>query len=426
MAVKKWVLAGSAVLLLVVLGAGYYQFQKTEPLSADAQALIATVQYPEYQANLSNRNFFMAAGIEAATDKEAEELGRLRYHRSWQLLAKGSVNEEELNQDTDIKKYLEPAVILSSSDKRFLKEYRVAINRSESLPFIKNKQTEMIGLVNKFSAQIDRYAKIYNQDYQDLPISALGLTLPNTINLLDMHTLLLAKITLSSETPAVKIQQSHQYLAGLRQVEVVSALNLITQSQNLRRMEQTINIINELAVAESIAVREITPLTPQEMSVKNVLVGEMLYRYRDTGNVSQTEFRKKIPKEVSMNQLTAAILPVIELSELSYSNMLPILAQGVNSKPYSPPIKYLRYKSILDIKSESNDFIKYAIAPRIVDYRIHLFNAIQSGLSVSELNAQDTYGQYTEEGQKLCLELPKEFKAQYESNAALCLMRPVK
>ena len=78
------------------------------------------------------------------------------------------------------------------------------------------------------------------------------------------------------------------------------------------------------------------------------------------------------------------------------------------------------------IKSESNDFIKYAIAPRIVDYRIHLFNAIQSGLSVSELNAQDTYGQYTEEGQKLCLELPKEFKAQYESNAALCLMRPVK
>ena len=181
---KKFVMASGVIFLLAVLGAGYYQFQKVESLSEDAKALIATVQYPEYKTNLNNRNFFMAAGIEAATDTDAEALGRLRYHKSWELLTKSSLNGKSLDQDTEIKKYLEHAVVLSAADKSLLKEYRQAINLNESLPFVRVKQAEIQSLVTKFSVQIDRYATIYNQDYRDLPMSALGLMLPDTINLL--------------------------------------------------------------------------------------------------------------------------------------------------------------------------------------------------------------------------------------------------
>lgn len=423
---KKFVMASGVIFLLAVLGAGYYQFQKVESLSEDAKALIATVQYPEYKTNLNNRNFFMAAGIEAATDTDAEALGRLRYHKSWELLTKSSLNGKSLDQDTEIKKYLEHTVVLSAADKRLLKEYRQAIHHNESLPFLKAKQAKIQSLVTKFSVQIDRYTTIYNQDYRDLPTSALGLTLPDTINLLDMHTLLLAKIMLSPITVEAKNQQYQQYLTHLRQVEVISDLGLISQSQNLRKLGHVVNIINEIAVTEEVAVGAIKPLTLQEMSVENALVGEMLFRYRDTASLSQTEFRNKIPKEISVNQMAAAILPVIELSKLPYPQMLSGLAQGVNSKPYSAPIKYLRYKHILDIKSESKDFIQYAIAPRILDYRVHLFNAIQSGLPTSELNTNDAYGQFEERGQKLCLTLPKEFKTQFEPENAVCLKRPVK
>lgn len=423
---RKFVMTSGVIFLLAILGAGYYQFQKVEPLSEDAKALIATVQYPEYKTNLNNRNFFMAVGIEAATDTDAEALGRLRYHKSWELLTKSSLNGKSLDQDAEIKKYLEHAVVLSAADKSLLKEYRQAINLNESLPFVRVKQAEIQSLVTKFSVQIDRYATIYNQDYRDLPMSALGLMLPDTTNLLDMHTLLLAKISLSPIRVEEKNQQYQQYFTHLRQVEVVSDLGLISQSQNLRKLTHVVNIINELAVTEEVAVGAIKPLTLQEMSVENALVGEMLFRYRDTGSLSQTEFENIIPKEISVNQMTAAILPVIELSKLPYPQMLSSLAQGVSSKPYSAPIKYIRYKHILDIKSESKDFIQYAIAPRILDYRIHLFNAIQSGLPTSELNTNDAYGQFEERGQKLCLTLPKEFKTQFDPNDSVCLKRPVK
>ena len=106
--------------------------------------------------------------------------------------------------------------------------------------------------------------------------------------------------------------------------------------------------------------------------------------------------------------------------------MLSGLAQGVDSKPYSVPIKYLRYKPLLDDRRGNKDYIQYAIAPRVLDYRIHLFNAIQSGLSVSELNSNDAYGQFEERGQKICLILPKEFKAQFAQDNAVCLKQPVK
>ena len=426
MAVKKWVLAGSAVLLLVVLGAGYYQFQKTEPLSADAQALIATVQYPEYQANLSNRNFFMAAGIEAATDKEAEELGRLRYHRSWQLLAQNEIQNSILDQDPQIQTIIAKSAVFSSDELNVLRAWSEAVNEGSAISFLQQQQQQMQTLVTKFGVQIDRYAHIYNQDYRDLPMSVFGYGLPNEKQMMLMHHLFLAKVMLDKDKPAEKMQRYQQYLEHLRQAQVVSDIQLLTQLINLKLMDSTIQMMTELSLSSHLPNIKIEPLNAQEMSIENGLIGNMLYINRATGSAKEAQLRSQIPTEVSINKTTAAILPVIELSKMPYPQMLSSLAKGVKSKPYSAPLKYLRMKPVLDIMGGSQDYLKYAIRPRIVDYRIHLFNAIQSGLSVSELNAQDTYGQYTEEGQKLCLELPKEFKAQYESNAALCLMRPVK
>ena len=125
-----------------------------------------------------------------------------------------------------------------------------------------------------------------------------------------------------------------------------------------------------------------------------------------------------------MNQTTANVLPAIELSKLPYPQFIPALVKGIYSKPYAIPLKYKLHENVLTMGPKTEDYVKYAISPRVVDYHIHLFNAIQSGQSLKALNAQQTYGEFYEENQQWCLRMPKEFTSRIKQKE-LCLKRPV-
>ena len=118
------------------------------------------------------------------------------------------------------------------------------------------------------------------------------------------------------------------------------------------------------------------------------------------------------------------MLPAIELSKLPYPQFIPALAKGIHSKPYAIPLKYKLHENVLTMGPKTEDYVKYAISPRVVDYNIHLFNAIQSGQSLEALNAQQTYGEFYEENQQWCLRMPKAFTSRIKQKE-LCLKRPV-
>ncbi len=420
---KKFVMASGVIFLLAILGAGYYQFQKVEALSEDAKALIATVQYPEYKSNLNNRNFFMAVGIEADTDTDAEALGRLRYHRNWQLLVQNITEASALDNTPEIQKLLTNAKVFTEADKAFILAWQQAINDGQQVEFLKSHQQEMKSVLAKYSTQINRYSNVYSDDYLELPLSVFGiLTTPEHSR--EMHALLLTKIWLSPEDVQLKMQQYQRYLAQLRRVQTVSDLTLLSQLLNLNKMNDVIQAMNDLAVAYKMKGIKIEVLNAQEMSMENGLAGEILMQNRDTGSMIQEDMRKKIPKNLSLNQTTAIVLPAIELSKLPYPQFIPALAKGIHSKPYAIPLKYKLYESILTVGPKTENYVKYAISPRVVDYNIHLFNAIQSGQSLEALNAQQTYGEFYEENQQWCLRMPQEFTSRIKQQR-LCLKRPV-
>ena len=145
---------------------------------------------------------------------------------------------------------------------------------------------------------------------------------------------------------------------------------------------------------------------------------------RDTGSMIQEDMRKTVPKNLFLNQTTANLLPIIELSKMSYQQFIPALTKGVHSKPYAIPLKYKSYENVLTIGPKTEDYVDWAISPRVVDYHIHLFNAIQSGKSLGALNVQQTYGEFYEENQQWCLRMPKEFTSRIKQKE-LCLKRPV-
>ena len=421
---NKRILAISSVVLgLAIVGYGVYVFQKPIEISSDAQTISKLVKYPEYENTLENRPFFMALGIEADTDENAVELGKLRYHRNWQLLVQNTTEASELDNTPEIQKLLNNAKVFTEDDKAFIQTWQQAANDGQQDEFLKNHQKEMQSILAKYSTQINRYGNVYSDDYLELPLSVFGiLTTPEHSR--EMHILLLAKIWLSPEQPQPKMQQYQRYLAQLRHVQTVSDFTLISQMSNLGKMNNVIQAMNDLAVASKMQGIKIEPLDAQEMSMENGLAGEILMQNRDTGSMIQEDMRKKIPKNLFLNQTTANVLPAIELSKLPYPQFIPALAKGIHSKPYAIPLRYKLYENVLTMGPKTEDYVKYAISPRVVDYNIHLFNAIQSGQSLEALNAQQTYGEFYEENQQWCLRMPKEFTSRIKQKE-LCLKRPV-
>ena len=293
---NKRILAISSVVLgLAIVGYGVYVFQKPIEISSDTQAISKMVKYPDYENTLENRPFFMALGIEADTDENAVELGKLRYHRNWQLLVQNTTEASELDNTSEIQKLLTNAKVFTEEDKAFIQAWQQAVNDGQQVEFLKSHQQEMQSVLAKYSAQINRYSNIYSEDYLELPLSVFGiLTTPEHSR--EMHTLLLAKIWLSPEQPQFKMQQYQRYLAQLRQVQTVSDLTLISQMSNLGKMNNVIQAMNDLAVASKMQGIKIEPLNAQEMSMENGLAGEVLMQNRDTGSMIQEDMRKKIPK----------------------------------------------------------------------------------------------------------------------------------
>ena len=411
------------VLGLAIVGYGVYVFQKPIEISSDAQTISKLVKYPEYENTLENRPFFMALGIEADTDENAVELGKLRYHRNWQLLVQNTTEASELDNTPEIQKLLNNAKVFTEDDKAFIQTWQQAANDGQQDEFLKNHQKEMQSILAKYSTQINRYGNVYSDDYLELPLSVFGvLTTPELSR--EMHALLLAKIWMSTEKPQLKMQQYQRYLAQLRHVQTVSDFTLISQMSNLGKMNNVIQAMNDLAVASKMQGIKIEPLNAQEMSMENGLAGEILMQNRDTGSMIQEDMRKKIPKNLFLNQTTANVLPAIELSKLPYPQFIPALAKGIHSKPYAIPLRYKLYENVLTMGPKTEDYVKYAISPRVVDYNIHLFNAIQSGQSLEALNAQQTYGEFYEKNQQWCLRMPKEFTSRIKQKE-LCLKRPV-
>ena len=411
------------VLGLAIVGYGVYVFQKPIEISSDAQTISKLVKYPEYENTLENRPFFMALGIEADTDENAVELGKLRYHRNWQLLVQNTTEASELDNTPEIQKLLNNAKVFTEDDKAFIQTWQQAANDGQQDEFLKNHQKEMQSILAKYSTQINRYGNVYSDDYLELPLSVFGvLTTPELSR--EMHALLLAKIWMSTEKPQLKMQQYQRYLAQLRHVQTVSDFTLISQMSNLGKMNNVIQAMNDLAVASKMQGIKIEPLDAQEMSMENGLAGEILMQNRDTGSMIQEDMRKKIPKNLFLNQTTANVLPAIELSKLPYPQFIPALAKGIHSKPYAIPLRYKLYENVLTMGPKTEDYVKYAISPRVVDYNIHLFNAIQSGQSLEALNAQQTYGEFYEKNQQWCLRMPKEFTSRIKQKE-LCLKRPV-
>lgn len=421
---NKRILAISSVVLgLAIVGYGVYVFQKPIEISSDAQTISKLVKYPEYENTLENRPFFMALGIEADTDENAVELGKLRYHRNWQLLVQNTTEASELDNTPEIQKLLNNAKVFTEDDKAFIQTWQQAANDGQQDEFLKNHQKEMQSILAKYSTQINRYGNVYSDDYLELPLSVFGvLTTPELSR--EMHALLLAKIWMSTEKPQLKMQQYQRYLAQLRHVQTVSDFTLISQMSNLGKMNNVIQAMNDLAVASKMQGIKIEPLDAQEMSMENGLAGEILMQNRDTGSMIQEDMRKKIPKNLFLNQTTANVLPAIELSKLPYPQFIPALAKGIHSKPYAIPLRYKLYENVLTMGPKTEDYVKYAISPRVVDYNIHLFNAIQSGQSLEALNAQQTYGEFYEKNQQWCLRMPKEFTSRIKQKE-LCLKRPV-
>ena len=421
---NKRILAISSVVLgLAIVGYGVYVFQKPIEISSDAQAISKMVKYPGYENTLENRPFFMALGIEADTDENAVELGKLRYHRNWQLLVQNTTEASELDNTPEIQKLLNNAKVFTEDDKAFIQTWQQAANDGQQDEFLKNHQKEMQSILAKYSTQINRYGNVYSDDYLELPLSVFGvLTTPELSR--EMHALLLAKIWMSTEKPQLKMQQYQRYLAQLRHVQTVSDFTLISQMSNLGKMNNVIQAMNDLAVASKMQGIKIEPLDAQEMSMENGLAGEILMQNRDTGSMIQEDMRKKIPKNLFLNQTTANVLPAIELSKLPYPQFIPALAKGIHSKPYAIPLRYKLYENVLTMGPKTEDYVKYAISPRVVDYNIHLFNAIQSGQSLEALNAQQTYGEFYEKNQQWCLRMPKEFTSRIKQKE-LCLKRPV-
>ena len=421
---NKRILAISSVVLgVAIVGFGVYVFQKPIEISDDAQAIIKMVKYPEYENTLVNRPFFMALGIEADTDENAVELGKLRYHRNWQLLAQNTTKANALDDTPEIQKLLNNAKVFTEDDKAFIQTWQQAANDGQQDEFLKNHQKEMQSILAKYSTQINRYGNVYSDDYLELPLSNAGIVVTPR-NSREMHALLLAKIWLNPEQPQLKMQQYQRYLAQLRRVQTVSDLTPLSQLSNLRKMNNVIQAMSELAVSSKMQGIKIEPLTPQEMSIENGMAEEILMQNRDTKSTTQEDMRKKIPKNLFLNQTTANLLPIIELSKMSYQQFIPALTKGVHSKPYAIPLKYKSYENVLTIGPKTEDYVDWAISPRVVDYHIHLFNAIQSGKSLGALNVQQTYGEFYEENQQWCLRMPKEFTSRIKQKE-LCLKRPV-
>ena len=421
---SKRILAISSVVLgLAIVGYGVYVFQKPIEISSDTQAISKMVKYPDYENTLENRPFFMALGIEADTDENAVELGKLRYHRNWQLLVQNTTEASALDNTPEIQKLLTNAKVFTEADKDFVQAWQQAVNDGQQVEFLKIHQQEMKSVLAKYSTQINRYSSVYSDDYLELPLSVFGImTTPEHSR--EMHALLLAKIWLNPEQPQPKMQQYQRYLAQLRKVQTVTDFPLISQISNLGRMNNVIKTMNDLAVASKMQGIKIEPLNAQEMSMENGLVGEILMQNRDTGSTIQEDLRQTVPKNLFLNQTTANVLPAIELSKMPYSQFIPALAKGIHSKPYAIPLRYKLYENVLTVGPKTEDYVKYAISPRVVDYNIHLFNAIQSGQSLEALNAQQTYGEFYEENQQWCLRMPKEFTSRIKQKE-LCLKRPV-
>ncbi|MDH0033012.1 MULTISPECIES: hypothetical protein [unclassified Acinetobacter] len=429
----KIVLYGSIVIFLLVITLVIW-LQRDEPLS-DISNELFSLQLG-YQADLKEHPYFMILGMDAKQNIDPMLLGRLRYHQYWAYYFTSPLMGWEDNNRLESKITSRFTDDIDEVTKKLLLDLNENRDKGIDLKLLKVNEQKLILGFNSNRYLIQRHLKIVQQkNYSDLALPANS-PLLNYSSMLNSHYLYISKLALDRNNSVLR-----NYIDNLL-LQYTNTTNLVYKMILHRMIDSSLTLLHFLANEQNTPIN-VTPMTDQQLSYKNVFGGELNFlktsfpSYEDyirndftdnevlDNSLPMRTIRKSnlffLPN-MTINQIASQYLPYIKLSESPYvkfKQRVNLIKDQEQAKQTVFKLKNFIGNILANIGSPA--FADYLVRSRLLDNKIRVFNVLHSGndWSIEQLNLNKEGYEFYKTQDKLCIRSPYLKKVDWNQDSCL-------
>lgn len=417
---KLW--ASFLILPIIFIGYMVWLQQKVDLNPAIEESLESI---PAYDPNIQQAPFFSMIAFPALPNVDTNQLGKKMYDQVWQQYFEESDNDIRTSYyskeiETQLL-YRNDEKFSNSADHEKMNEIRQVFenskNFSETSFLLDDDKDNIEALVHKTKFLIDRYLQeISHKDYQTL-IQVPG-SYYSSIDYENAHLLYLTYLYVNEDISGV------QDLITIKLERLNQQLSMTDKEVIISQTFQCIDVLNTLAQRQSKKI-QIPRLTTSQLSYKNQAAYELRYNYNKFSELNK-KFLKEIQKSSgvakiwrkiitpfyfnfnrSINQTYLIYQPYIKLSESPSIEFNAQINKIHKATPYFLSLRNIfgNFKNYFLVDTHLDSEI---LQPRLLDYKIHAFNIVNSGSDWHEkIPQKSTNGLiFIEDSNQLCIKNP--------------------